>query len=359
MVHVPLLQIPEVQLPPTTQFWLGRHSPHPAACPQSTSSSRPFFTPSEHVQLWHVALLLRSLRVVPAPAQTPSEQLVEAVHCCPTIHFGQYASPQSTSLSNLFFTPSVQVGALQVPPVHTPDWQSVAVLHAWPVPQGQPPPQSTDVSSPFFTPSSHRGTAHFPAVHTPDSQSATVLQEKPLLHCIQSPPQLPQLWPPVQSVIASVSRVAASRSKLEHRRSRHVPPWHSPLVQSLPELQTWPTAQRLAAPQSVPPQSTPTSSPFVTPSSQAASEQVPPVHFPVAQSLSIRHVSLVLVHLLQRPPQSIEVSLPLNCPSAHVASRHMLLAHIPLAQSAFTLHCIPGAHARLRLPVAHVPPQSV
>jgi hypothetical protein len=56
---------------------------------------------------------------------------------------GVHASPQSTSDSRAFLTPSEQLGAAQVPARQTPEAQSLWVKQVWPVPHGeQIPPQS-------------------------------------------------------------------------------------------------------------------------------------------------------------------------------------------------------------------------
>jgi hypothetical protein len=68
------------------------------------------------------------------------------------------------SVSELFFTPSLQLGAAHFWLVHTPLAQSEAEAQAMPVPHlGQlvAPPQSTPVSAPFLTPSLQRGATHF------------------------------------------------------------------------------------------------------------------------------------------------------------------------------------------------------
>jgi len=79
----------------------------------------------------------------------------------------QVPPPQSTSPSPPFLIPSVQLGALQVPPApQTALTQSVAETQVLPVPhRPQGPPQSTSDSPPFFTPSEQLA-----AVQTPDEQ---------------------------------------------------------------------------------------------------------------------------------------------------------------------------------------------
>src|SRR5580704_13239711 len=63
--------------------------------------------------------------------------------------------PQSTPVSVPFWIPSVQLGAWQTKPTHTPLSQSVASLQPPSVAQGTHagPPQSTSVSEPSLTPS--------------------------------------------------------------------------------------------------------------------------------------------------------------------------------------------------------------
>jgi hypothetical protein len=58
---------------------------------------------------------------------------------------------------------SLQVGAWQVPPEQTPLWQSPSLPHDWPLPQAaQLPPQSASVSEPFWTLSLQEAPAHVP-----------------------------------------------------------------------------------------------------------------------------------------------------------------------------------------------------
>ncbi|WP_245557729.1 hypothetical protein [Deinococcus apachensis] len=47
--------------------------------------------------------------------QMPLTQSELTLHCLPAAHFGQFGPPQSTSVSDPFFTPSVQVGDVQTP----------------------------------------------------------------------------------------------------------------------------------------------------------------------------------------------------------------------------------------------------
>jgi len=95
------------------------------------------------------------------------------------------------SVSAPFLAPSVQVGAWQVPPVHTPFVQSVAWAHSLPSAHGAqaPPPQSTSLSLPSTLPSAQVSTRQDPELHAPLAQSAFTVQVAPVAHGEQSPPQ--------------------------------------------------------------------------------------------------------------------------------------------------------------------------
>ncbi|CAM2194900.1 protein of unknown function [Paraburkholderia kururiensis] len=54
------------------------------------------------------------------PEQTPDRQSVDTRQALPALQ-APHAPPQSTPVSEPFFTPSVQVAAWHVPEVHTPD----------------------------------------------------------------------------------------------------------------------------------------------------------------------------------------------------------------------------------------------
>jgi hypothetical protein len=76
--------------------------------------------------------------------------------------------PQSTSLSEPFWTVSLQAAAAHLPPVHLPltgSLQSPLILHT-PM-TGQPlqlPPQSVSVSSPFLAPSPQLAATQSPSL---------------------------------------------------------------------------------------------------------------------------------------------------------------------------------------------------
>jgi hypothetical protein len=81
----------------------------------------------------------------------PEEQSALAAHALPVEHLGQLP-PQSTSLSLPFFTPSVQLGAAQVPMEHEPSAHCMPLVQRRPSAHGgQLPPQSTSPSLPLRT----------------------------------------------------------------------------------------------------------------------------------------------------------------------------------------------------------------
>jgi len=132
--------------------------------PQSTSLSVPFFTLSVQTGAAHLVAVQTPLMQSPAP---PQEALV--------LHFVAQVPPQSLSVSLPFFTPSMQLGVWHLravepaPAAQTCDWQSAPPAQLSPSSQGaQAPPQSTSVSLLFFTPSMQLGAWHLVPVHTPD-----------------------------------------------------------------------------------------------------------------------------------------------------------------------------------------------
>jgi hypothetical protein len=135
-VHAPWMQsVPVVHVLPSGQAW-GQPPP------QSTPASIPFFTPSLQVGIEQVlpmqTRLWQSSAFVQVPPtghgqpglqslglhasgthviamQTPLLQSASAAHARMSPHEGQLP-PQSTSVSLPFFTPSIQLGAVQVAP---------------------------------------------------------------------------------------------------------------------------------------------------------------------------------------------------------------------------------------------------
>jgi hypothetical protein len=66
----------------------------------------------------------------------------------PGAHAGQFGPPQSTSVSEPFWTLSSQLACAQVPFLQTPVWQSPPALQDFPVAHREQvgPPQSMSVS---------------------------------------------------------------------------------------------------------------------------------------------------------------------------------------------------------------------
>jgi len=106
----------------------------------------------------------------------------------------------------------------QIPATHfVPPTQSLSTLHIFPAAHlGQAPPQSTSVSVPFFTVSVHVGAAHdfVPPLHTP------VVQSAPELHFLFTPHVGPQT--PPQSISDSVEFMDPSK-QLTQTLFAHVP----------------------------------------------------------------------------------------------------------------------------------------
>jgi hypothetical protein len=171
--------------------------------------SLPFFTPSMQVG---------ARQTMVAPLQTPLAQSLEAVQPIPGGHPGQVPPPQSAPVSLPFFTPSMQVGAWQVPgvPLQTLSWQSLPALHFLPSPhraQVSLPPQSTSVSLPSRTPSAQLAATHRPM---PSHTLPVPSQAMPLLASVgtQAPPAL-------HAGVAQTVPVAGQSSSA--RQARHLP----------------------------------------------------------------------------------------------------------------------------------------
>jgi hypothetical protein len=122
------------------------------------------------------------------------------------------------------------------------------------------------------------------------------------------------------------------------------------LAQSAGTVQLWPGVQRLQ--DVAPPQSTPLSLPFRTPSVHVGAWQIT-LQDSVAQS-EPRMQRLPSGQPGQEPPQSISVSEPFNVPSPQDGVTHMLLMQTPLEQSAPAAQPLPTAQL-----VQEPPPQSV
>jgi hypothetical protein len=98
------------------------------------SVSLSFFTPSVGLLPWQLP-----------PVHTALAQSGPMTQLLPGAHAAHCEPPQSTSVSSPSFTPSVQLagGAVHTPPLQSPLWQSVPIVHVAPSPHGLPvrPPQ--------------------------------------------------------------------------------------------------------------------------------------------------------------------------------------------------------------------------
>jgi hypothetical protein len=279
------------------------------APPQSTSVSVPFLTlsrPPVHFGTWQMP-----------PVHTPLVQSPGTAHPLVSAHFldGAQLPPQSVSVSDPFFTPSVQIGATQVVPLHTPLAQSLAIVHPPPVPHRahvEAPPQSMPDSEPFFTMSVQLGARHVFVVHTPLTQSVPA-EQSPLVA------QRGHAFGPPQSMSVSVPFLTPSRPPV-HFGTWQTPPVQTPLVQSAATMHALPSAHFLPCPtQMVPPQSTSLSPWFLVVSAHVGALHVRggPVQTRLWQSVDTRQV-LVAGHAPQvGPPQSTSVSLPFLALSVH------------------------------------------
>lgn len=203
----------------------------------------PFFTPSEYVGAAHArATQERCAQSAPVAQANPTPQREGAL------------PPQSVPDSPVFFTPSQWVPRTHLELVQMLSVQSTDNPHCFPSVQAgaTDPPQSTSVSSPFFLPSLGEGAAHFAPVQTALMQSSAALQplSPPHFGAAALPPQSTSVsMPSLMPFDADTFRQARCTQEVE--------------LQSLPTWQPSPTAHLVGL---EPPQSTPVSSPFWTPS---------------------------------------------------------------------------------------------
>jgi hypothetical protein len=226
-----------VQTPQNVSEPSAQAAPH---CPAEQTGMPPAGTGQALPQLPQLLASLCTLVQSPLHSLCPAEQrqmppaqmpLAQSPPLPQRLPWPQPAQgpPQSRSLSPPFWTPSLQVAAWQTPPWHTPLLQ--ATLHSpqfsgsadvsvqvplqaiepagqqvpfeqWALAQspatrqrlpfwqaGQNgPPRSTSVSCPFAKPSGQLFT-QMPVRHSPVRQSLPELQRMPLMHGEQEPPQ--------------------------------------------------------------------------------------------------------------------------------------------------------------------------
>jgi hypothetical protein len=288
------------------------------------------------------------------------EQSDPMAHLAPTLHRWHLpAPPQSTSTSTPLRTPSEHVAAMHVlfVALHTPDRQSEAREHPLPTPQGEhkSPPPSTHVSCPFLTPSEHVACGtHTPATHVPEWQSS------PASH--RCPTRQGPHWPAAGAVAAVPQSTSVSATGFR-MPSKQVGAWHTPLehapnvlqsdadLQGSPKLQAFCPAKR----------STHTSSPLRTASVEVGGAQIPALEGDTA-TFGSRDMHTREMHCLDRRHRPkfwmlmVELSVKRPVPASPVASDgrwHAPPKHTsPEAQSVLSTQCLVRAHG------GHEPPQS-
>jgi hypothetical protein len=140
----------------------------------------------------------------------------------PNAQVGQVPPPQSTSDSEPFFAPSLQLERAQTLAVQTSVVQSVATAQA--APTAQPPhepPQSTSVSVPFFSPSVHAPPPHTCRTHRAVAQSSLVRHAFAAGQGAHEPPQSTSLSVPLSTPSEQVGVFAAqppSKSAISSQR---------------------------------------------------------------------------------------------------------------------------------------------
>ena len=163
MTQIWLVQSPLWQSELLEQALLLAHLPQTSP-PQSMSVSKPslFPLPQETVGVAVTQTLVVLL-------QMPVVQSLLIEQILPTAHLGQlFKPPQSMSVSNPFCDRSEQDAGTSDDPqmlaVQMPEAQSPGKEQAWPVAHGlHEPPQSISVSDPFFTLSVQVGGTQLPA----------------------------------------------------------------------------------------------------------------------------------------------------------------------------------------------------
>jgi hypothetical protein len=201
------------------------------------------------------------------------------------------------------------------------------------------------VSRPFLTASVQLGATHRPLVHTRLLQSPPVPQPKP-------GSQRAQLAKPPQSTPLSPPFCTPS---LQEGTAHLKLVLHLPSAQSPFTAQLWPSAQSLfrVLQGAVLPQSVSDSLAFFTPSVQVAAWHTCPVQTPVVHSLA-RLQPWPALQAGHDPPQSVSVSFPSLRLSLQVAAVQTNPTHRLLMQSPLPTQELPVMHGEHELP-----PQSV
>ena len=207
---VPTTALVQVPTWPAALHWT--QPPVQAVSQQAPSTQKPL------AQVPLEAQLAPSCEAQTLPLQEPLEQSPPTLQVLPAAQGGQ-GPPQSTSVSEPFFTMSAQLGGWQVPAEQTPFWQSVPARQDFPSGQdGQaPPPQSTAVSLPFFTPSMQLATWQVPAEQTP------LVQSPPPTHWTHAPAPSHIVPPPVAQAVPAAAFTCEG-----------TPAVHTPVMQGVP-----------------------------------------------------------------------------------------------------------------------------
>ena len=298
------------------------HSPAPShqsgfvCTPFVHESAFPHDVPAGY--FWHApAPSHMPLELPHVPGSSTSQSSCGSIPCVAGPHTP--SSPSSWSAAEQAIHVPVHAVSQQNPSTHEPLVQSEGTLHTVPsthVEVHTGPPQSSPVSALFFTPSVQLGRQNDPE-HASPTQSSSTSQSSPGAHVApQTPPQS-----------TSVSSAFFTRS--EHVGARHffVVMEQTPLTQSPASWQV--SFVRHVAPQT-PPQSVSVSSEFLTPSAHSGGAQTPrTVHTLLVQSPGPRHSAHTpLPSHLMPPPSSHDwpagVGLFFGAPFSHVSTVHCL-----------------------------------
>jgi len=361
--------------------------------PQSTPVSLPFLMPSEHVAFCPAAQTMRVVVfVVLVPGfvtsmltetQLELTQSLPAMHVEPAAHLGHVGPPQSTPVSLPLETPSVQVAAgaalhVLLVTLQVAVRQSLLPLQLPPIAHlpHVVPPQSTPDSSPFLMPSVHVAAAHLFMVVvvvilvvvfvTVTLIAAQLLLRQSVL-VTQSPlaGHLGHVGPPQSTPVSLLFLMPSPQPAGRAEMHMLLVVLQLPLRQSLALLQLTPVGH---FGQVRPPQSTPVSMPFLTPSVHVAAAHIFIVVVVVTLVTGFVSVTFTGAQLLLRqslgaeqpplaahlghkgPPQSTPVSAPFLTPSEHdtagaVMHAFVALSHSPVRQSALTLQLLPSPQA--------------